>query len=373
MTATPTIEFTAHHGAPLMAAALTMIGDLPLVTPKPIDELHPRTIARVDQIEAAAKRGAAREAARLALALEEDLGITTADRIEALRAVEPWERALEDALQRATVTLTPPPEDPNAKRRKRKVPPPPTKPLRVHLPDAERGRSEMDIARFDKAVAALLNPREALTEVQQKERLRAIADIEAEPHRRRDATWLEDAQAETARLAQAREEDVERAPTGRISVTSRDPLLSLLRAGHLTTDQYDTGVEVRDMYERRSEGLGSQMDGIGGGSSPTYDNRPAVRRGIQRAKALLRIVRIESAVLTGTFRADDAKLIDVEGWRELFADRKATPEVALGMFRWVCEHGNSIRSASSGSTSFDRNATALARALDVANVVIRGK
>ncbi len=108
------------QGSAYMAPALHLIGDLPLVTPRPVDELHPRTMARIDQIEAAVSRGDRLGAARLALRLEMDLGITNEDRIAAMAPTNDWEQQLEGALQRASVTLVLPPPGPTQRRRKPK-------------------------------------------------------------------------------------------------------------------------------------------------------------------------------------------------------------------------------------------------------------
>lgn len=182
-----------------------------------------------------------------------------------------------------------------------------------------------------------------------RERNRLLKE-EAQKRAREEAVALMERTEETVALAEARGEEVHRGARGQVSVTSRDPLLSLLRGGRLTHDQFDAGAKVKEMYERRFASLGSQMDGLGAASSPTYDNTKTVLEGIQRAKALQKIGQIEREV----------------------AIQCAQEPVALQMLRWVCEQGHSIRSASGGGRTHERYVRALAMALDVADSVIGG-
>lgn len=216
---------------------------------------------------------------------------------------------------------------------------------KIQLPASERGWSDADLKRVDRLRAKLA--RTDLKEKQREKTEQELAALLASPTVAAERAWREQMAAETVALAKGRGEEVERT-LSRIRVHSRDPLLSLIRAGHLTAEQYDTGIMVRDLYERRHEGLGSQMGGLGGTSSPTYDNSPAVFQGLQRAKALQKIGRIEREV------ALSAK--DEHG--------RGDPN-ALAMLRAVCGEGKSLSSQGEGR-AFERNARSLARALDLA-------
>lgn len=127
----------------------------------------------------------------------------------------------------------------------------------------------------------------------------------------------------------------------------RDPLRSLLAAGRLTTEQYDAGRDVTELYAARSETLGSQMGAIGSVGSPSCDNSRQVFAGVQRAKKLQRLGEIERAV---ALNARD--------------DQGRSDPNALAMLRAVCGEGKSLSSQGEGR-AFERNAKSLASALDV--------
>ncbi len=224
----------------------------------------------------------------------------------------------------------------------------------IELPESERGFDPAQIARYDKARAMLLQTRVKLSEEQREGYARTIAKIEANRREWLDKTWREGASSETASLARARGEEVEASGSGNLRVVTRDPLISLARKGHLTAEQYDLAVTIRDLYEVRSAGLGSQMGGIGSASSPTYDNSPSVFYGVQRGKALQRLGRIEIAVSLQC-RLENGQ-IDPNG---------------LAMLRAVCGEGKSLSSQGEGR-ALERNAASLARALDVAAGLANG-
>lgn len=219
---------------------------------------------------------------------------------------------------------------------------PPTEaeaPIRSELPEAERGRSGDELKRLAHLDARIANPAisKAKREAAETERERLITA----PQARAEQAWRDQATQETVDLAQARGEDVEVAKSGKVRVRTRDPLLSLLDGGHLTAEQYDTGLTLRDLYERRSEGLGSQMGAIGGTSSPTYDNSKAVFAGVQRAKAINHLAFVEARIVVR---------LDVN---------------ALTLMRVVCERQLPLSCQGKGR-AFERNAKTLAKALDVA-------
>lgn len=223
---------------------------------------------------------------------------------------------------------------------------------KIELPAHERGWTEGDLRRLDRLRAKLA--RTDLKPKKREETEQELAALLASPSVAAERAWRERSAAETVALAKERGEDVERT-LSRIRISSRDPLMSLLRAGHLTAEQYDTGVAVRELYERRNEGLGSQMGGLGHTSSPTYDNSPAVFQGLQRAKALQKVARIEREV---ALNAKD--------------ERGRSDPNALAMLRVVCGWGDNLASQGKGR-AFERNAKSLAVALDIAANVVRGR
>jgi hypothetical protein len=84
---------------PPRTPTLSFLGDLPLVTLTPLDRLHPATLARIDRVERALAAADRLAASRLILAIEADMGITTADRIAAMKGQrEAWEGDLEAAI-----------------------------------------------------------------------------------------------------------------------------------------------------------------------------------------------------------------------------------------------------------------------------------
>lgn len=215
----------------------------------------------------------------------------------------------------------------------------------ISLPDAERGRSEADVGRWSKALAELTSDRLALTEKQKDARLRTMAHIEAAPGIEADKAWRAQATEETVILAQLRGEEVERPRTGGLRVNSRDPLASLLRAGHLTSDQCWIGVTLRELYEARFASAGSQL-GAMGGASGAHDNDRFVFFQLTATKALVKICKVERAVAL-----------------------RVGPR-ALALLRAVCSQGLSLSSQGEGR-ALERNANCLVEALDVASEVLR--
>jgi hypothetical protein len=217
----------------------------------------------------------------------------------------------------------------------------------IELPPGERGLSAQDVARWDKARAELGSDRLALTERQREARLRTMAQVEAGPQVDADKAWQAEVADETARLARERGEVVERPKSGGVRVSSRDPLASLLKAGHLTAELFGVGLIVRDLYERRFAGAGSQLGGLGEAGGD-HDNDRFVYGRLQNAKALLRVETIERSVAVG-----------------------CQPN-ALAMLRVVCAQGFALSSQGEGR-AFQRNAECLAAALAVAGEVLRRK
>ncbi|HYF09528.1 MAG TPA: hypothetical protein VD970_18050 [Acetobacteraceae bacterium] len=240
----------------------------------------------------------------------------------------------------------------------------------VSLPDAERGRSAFDLAELDRINARLARGYKRQggksAEDQREDDLRRRLELEARAQRRREAHETAAGLSETQALAEARGEEVERLPTGARRVNSRDALKSLFIAGHLTAEQHDAGRFVRDCYERRFEGVGSQFGEIRTASRAHHDNEAYVWGRLSQAKALQFVGTLERAILTGRLNIAGKPPRDVSGWREAFRGPEASePHVALQMLRAVCGDGKSLSSQGEGR-AFERNAKALCRALDVA-------
>lgn len=221
---------------------------------------------------------------------------------------------------------------------------------RVTLPDNERGRSEYDLKRLDRINARLARgykPHRGKTvEEQREEDLRRRAELEREISHKAEEQARLLAEAESDILAAKRGETVEVERSGLRRVLERDPLLSLARVGKLTAQQLETGQEVRDLYDLRAADAGAvEYTGM---PSVTHNHEWFVAKRFERAKACEMVGRIERTVAV-----------------------KLTAEpVALAMIRAVCERGHSLTSQGKGR-AYERNAKALARALDVAEDVLR--
>jgi hypothetical protein len=230
-----------------------------------------------------------------------------------------------------------------------------SKAFRIELPDAERGRDERDLRLLDEINARLDKPpvrRSGMSAEKAREAdLRARAALERKPYAKAEEDAVKAGIEEAAQLAEARGEDVDRpANSNKLDIRSRDSLRNLLNAGKLTHDQYDTGAQLREAYERRDT-LGSQMSGLLATGSPTYDNSAAVFYGVQTAKALARISVIEREV----------------------AIQCRTEPAALQMLREVVGLGKAITAFGRSDSVLERHTKALAMALDVADAVIRGR
>ena len=356
-----------------MGAALHLVGDLPLVTPRPVDELHPRTLKRIDEIEAAVGRGDRLSAARLALRLEVDMGITTEDRIAAMTATNDWEQQLEGALQRASVTLVLPPPQPKGKKRRKAAPEPAQPSLQVALPAHERGRAAADIDRFDKLRDEIINrERLNLKDEQVEIREKQLAALEAKPAEDAAAAWQKAAADETETLAKARGVQTAKSPSGRLEIISHDPLRRLLHSGKLTADQHEAGLALRDAYEARSGDAGSQMGKLLQ-TATAHDNDKYVKSRLTRAKATDRVQAVELAVLTGLYRLPPPLCgrVRIEAFGAYAQPDATPPHVALTVLRNICAHNIGLTEQGRGR-AFDRNSKALLIALDIAHECLMG-
>ncbi|WP_332763957.1 hypothetical protein [Phenylobacterium sp.] len=212
--------------------------------------------------------------------------------------------------------------------------------LKIELPDAERGLSPDEEQRLNRLLARAGNKR--LTGDQRKAAAEELARMEGNLRARRDQAWLAASALETIALAEGRGEDVDRGRSGQIRAHNRDALLSLLRAGRLTLDEFDIGHACRELYERQSEDLGAMNYGDAGRAD--HDNAQFVHARLQRAKATQRVPMIERAIAV---------------------DCRDEP-ASLQMFRAVI--GRNIPLSAFGlRDAFDRHVAALKRALAVAD------
>jgi hypothetical protein len=215
---------------------------------------------------------------------------------------------------------------------------------RIELPRAERGRSPEEIRRFDKLLKKLQRTDLSLDE--RTALIAKVAALEAEPADYAESEWRRQALAETEALAAARGEQVAAEKAGVKRLLDRDPLLSLARTGKITPEQLETGTEVRDLYDSRAQDAGAmEYTGMPSGGH-NHERFVGVR--YSRAKASAMIGRIERQV----------------------AIICAAEPMALTMMRVVLERGMPATSQGKGR-AFERNVTALGRALDVAEDVLR--
>lgn len=214
--------------------------------------------------------------------------------------------------------------------------------LRIELPDDERGRAPDTIRRFEKLQRKLLNPK--LTPKERDAVLAELRQIETAPATRADDAWARSAVSESEKLAEARGETVAD-DKGIRRIMDRDPLLTLARSGKITADQMEVGEKVRDLYDRRAEALASvPFSGMPGAA---HNHEAFVARAYSRAKATEMVDRIE---------------------------RKVFERYQLGaveVLRAICRDGRALRTMSPNGRTFDRNAVALGKALDLADLVLR--
>jgi hypothetical protein len=223
--------------------------------------------------------------------------------------------------------------------------------LRIELPDGERGRSEYDLKELDRINGRLArnvyrNTADSTATEKRQADLSRRDELEMRPQFRSDQQWQRDAVAETLALANARGAQIEAQRSGLARIVDSDVLFSLACAGHITADQLGFGREVRDLYDSRAADAGAMeytgMPGTG------HDNEQYVAVRWARAKASEFIGRIERAVVI-----------------------TCTDEPAcLVALRAICERGWPMASMGKGR-AFERNCAAFARALDVADAVLR--
>lgn len=190
-------------------------------------------------------------------------------------------------------------------------------------------------------------PRQIAAQLEAKQRERLVI-AERREKARVEAVALAERMDETYRQAEARGEAPERLNTGALRIVERDPLLSLIRAGKLTPDEFDVGIDFQELYARQAQDAGALQygDTAGGG----HDNDRYVFTRLQRAKITTQISKAE---------------VDISfGCRD--------EPMAIVMFKGVVGQRKPVSSFGKGR-AFDRNVVALKRALGVAGGLVDGK
>ena len=220
----------------------------------------------------------------------------------------------------------------------------PIKRLAIELPPHERGRGDADILRFDRLQAKL--KRGDLTPKQREAALKERDRMERAPEEASDKAWREQAIGETEALAAQRGEAIAEDKAGVRRILDRDPLLNLARASHITADQLEVAQRVRELYDSRAQDAGAmEYTGLPSGG---HNHEHFVASRFSRAKASAMVVRIERAI----------------------AINCSAEPACLTMLRVICERGMTMNSQGEGR-AFGRNCLAFARALDVADAVLR--
>ncbi len=375
---------------------ITMLGGIALVTPAPIGDLPLPTRQRIDRAELRARAGMKAEASRMILAIEEDLGVTTQDRIDAIKPQDDYELAIDAALKLALASIdVAKVSKPKAKKGKAKA-------ALVHTPapDLPSLRTDEDltgdqIAKLGRATAKLAS-RDGNVRAEGREE---IAEVERWHTRRTEALRREAEEAERRELEALRHDNddspviIEEIEVGRwrrddegflelekgkpvfdavratrTRVISRDGLESLATS-HLDGDgevrchrdgskmtpaitpiQYAAGMKYRELYEAADpeRGLKSCMgDPTGGRSAADPFGERAVAAAVKRAQAGKAVIRAEDVVMRHV----------AEQWGEKAAGR------AIRGLREVAGKGRTMRQIASGK-AHAKHVTSLCDGLD---------
>lgn len=219
--------------------------------------------------------------------------------------------------------------------------------LAIALPEHERGRSEDHVRRLEILNRRLAKPLPKGDRKAEKAREADLAErdaLEALPAVKADQRWQREALAETEALAAQRGEAITEDRAGVRRIMDRDPLLSLARSGHITPDQLEVGQRVRELYDSRASDAGAmEYSGMPGAG---HDHEKFVANRFSRAKVSAMVVRIEMAV-----HADGG-------------------EAGTVVLRTICMYGRSMNTQGEGR-AYKRNCIKFARAMDVADLVLR--
>lgn len=255
---------------------LTMLGDIPLVTPWPVEELPLATRQRIDRAELRARAGLRAEASRTILQIEADLGVTPQDRIDAINLRGDYELAIDAALKLALASIDiAKVTQRKAKKGKTKAASAPRRAQRATL-RTEEDLTEDQIARLAKATAKLASAdqqvrdegRDEIEEVERwhNRRIEGLRrDVEESERRElealRDPDGLDQIVTEEIEVPEYRRDEdgflelekgrpvLDVVRKTRTRVTTRDGLDTLLTANAINTMQYDAGMRYRSLFE----------------------------------------------------------------------------------------------------------------------------
>jgi hypothetical protein len=323
-------------------------GDIPVLLPCASDYLAERDLEALRAVENEARRGRRALAHRMALALEQRLGITAEDRIAAMRAESEGDQRLEAAIGLATTSATPPPKATKKGRRKRSIfdPLPQVVAVRTdtisELPAGERGRSDEEVRRWERSQQVLTSPHLKLSAEQKDAHAAIMADVEQGPRRRAEISAIADRLDEVASKAQAQGLKVERSKRGRVNVVDWDAVKSIAQSGSISGLEVEVASHFKELYEKRfaDSGAASYGDARGGG----HDHEAFIANRAERAIACEVIGRAERAIALHC---------------------SGNPS-ALQIFRGVLDENKALSTYGKGR-AFERHLDALKHALGVAH------
>lgn len=248
----------------ILRPEVMFVGDIPVVLPKPLDRLPPTTQGVVSRCEVEMRNALAKghdlAASRLGLALEAKLGVTTQDRLDAVRPKEATDVLVERAFSIATATATEP-EPTKAKRQK---------PLRNRpCPKApEVGLTVGILEAWERHRANLTNPNPKIRQHAWDE----MSNIERRLMESEDLDWRQRAIAETVALARDRGEEVEHGKLGKKTrLLSRGGFDAARAKGYLDglrhnpQELFDVGRLYQDCFERVEGQMTPDRSGSAGG------------------------------------------------------------------------------------------------------------
>lgn len=346
-------------------AVLTLLGGIPLVTPVPIEELSLGARQRIDRAELRARAGLRVEASRMIVAIEAALGVTTDDRIEAMKPKDDLDMALEAALKLAMASIEVVEAAPKKGRAAKAQPRKPKKAPPATLHTAE-DLTENQVRRLAAATAKLASPDLSIRADGRKEieeiagahaaRVEALRKDAADQERRcleilrqppgeNDNEAVVEEEVELGRwvrnndgflILEKGKPVYEVVKATRTRVISRDGLENLMANKFLNGIQYAAGLKYREMYEMADpeRQLRSCMGFEVGGRTPLDPFCRRVVKAVQdRAEDNEALVRLDEYVM----RSLESQ------WGVIAAGR------AIHALREVAGKGKTVRQIASGS------------------------
>ena len=241
---------------------------------------------------------------------------------------------------------------------------------RLRLPPGERGASFDEIRELEKInrrLARGYKPHRGRTVDEQREAdLKRRAEIEASASTRQEVREVSEGVEESAQLAEARGETVERQPSGLVRIIDHDPVLSLARAGVLSARQLEVAEAVCALYAIRQSDLASKpYDGMPAGM---HNHEHFIASRFVKAKASVPAAQLETAILVGHYRSVTGTLFVLKCWPELKL-AGMEPHVSLTVLRKVCEQRHTLTSLGRGR-AYERHKRAFLDAIAVADEVL---